>query len=82
MKLWKVKSVIYFCNLSNFNQAIFPVNIKTMFSVESVHTVGGEGHKHALCQIALLLILKDKSLEDSNPISFCIPVFQATQDST
>lgn len=63
-----------FCNLANFNPATVP-NIKAVFSEGSVHTVGGEGHKPGVCQIALLLILKDKSLAHRDLLSFCIPVF-------
>lgn len=48
-----------FCNLSSFNPAIVPANIKTVFSGKSVHTVGGERHKPGACQIALPLILKE-----------------------
>lgn len=78
----KSESSDLFCNLSNFNPAIVLTNIKIVFSVESVHTVGGETHKPGVCQTALLMILKDKNLANWDLFSFCIAVFQATQDFT
>lgn len=69
----KSESSDLFCNLSNFNAATVLAKIKTVLSVESVQTVGGEGQKTDICQTALLLILKDKSLANRDLFSFWVP---------